>query len=192
MKTLRSVVVLVLALALSAPVLAADYQAGFDAYDRGDYATALKEWRPLAGQGVAEAQFLLGQLYHQGKGMPQDYTGAEYWYSKAARQGNAMGQLGLGSMYAYGNGVPQNYTEAVKWYRKSANQGEIVAQSILGVMYEEGNGLPQDFVLAHMWFNLVAGSGGAVARTARDLVARKMTPEQIAEAERLAREWKPK
>ncbi len=76
MRALRGVIVLVLALALSAPVLAADYQAGVDAADRGDYAAALEEWLPLAEQGDAAAQISLGVMYEYGEGVTQDYAEA--------------------------------------------------------------------------------------------------------------------
>jgi len=88
MRALRGVVVLVLALALSAPVLAADYDAGWEAYSRGDYATALKEWRPLAQQGDADAQYNLGVMYYEGKGVPQDYVQAYMWFNLAASRGD--------------------------------------------------------------------------------------------------------
>ena len=161
MKTLRSVAVLVLALALSAPVFAADFQAGGAAYDHGDYATALKEWQPLAEQGKADAQ------------------------------------LGLGAMYFYGRGAPQDYAEAVKWYRLAAEQGQADAQIALGFMYYFGHGVPQDYVQAHMWYSLAAersspGEDRDQLISYRDEVEAKMSPDQVAEAQRLAREWKPK
>ncbi len=96
-----------------------DFDPGMEAYERGDYATALKEWRPLAEQGDADAQFNLG------------------------------------------------------------------------VMYRIGQGVPEDFVRAHMWANLAAAQGDELARINRDRLTEQMTPVQLAEAQRLAREWKP-
>ncbi len=98
----------------------ADFKAGVEAYDRGDYATALTEFRPVAQQGNADAQF------------------------------------------------------------------------ILGVMYSKGQGVPQDDVQAHMWLSLAAAQSKESYRKSRDILAKQMTPAQIAEAQRLAREWKPK
>ena len=95
-------------------------------------------------------------------------------------------------MYANGQGVPQDYAEALKWYRLAAMQGHGPAQQNLGVMYVLGQGVPQDYVQAHIWFNLAAANGANAAGTYRDRIAPKMTPEQIALAQRLAREWKPK
>ncbi len=123
MRAFRAAVVLVLALALPAPVLAADLEAGVEAYDRGDYATALKEWRPLADQGDAKAQFYLGNMYLYGEGVPQNYAEAMKWFRLSAVQGFVGAQYWLGGMYDRGEGVPQDYAEAVKWYRLAAEQG---------------------------------------------------------------------
>jgi len=114
----------------------------------------------------------------------------------AAEQGQASAQYNLGVMYDNGQGVPQDYKEAVRWFRVAAEQGHASAQNNLGFMYSEGQGVPQDFIQAHLWYNLAASSRtGDDRETAvknRDLLAEKMTAEQIAEAQRLAREWKPK
>ncbi len=113
-------ILLALVVVLVAAPAWADFEAGMEAYDRGDYATALKEWRPLAEQGDANAQF------------------------------------NLGSMYEYGEGVPQ------------------------------------DDVQARMWLNLAAAQGNELARINRDRLTEQMTPAELADAQRLAREWKPK
>ena len=110
----------------------------------------------------------------------------------AAEQGDADAQFMLGGAYYEGKGVTKDHAEAVKWYRKAADQGEADAQIKLGVAYYFGQGVPQDYVEAHKWLNLSAAAGGTKAGELRDLVAEKMTPEQVAEAQRLAREWKPK
>jgi TPR repeat protein len=94
--------------------------------------------------------------------------------------------------------VLQDYAQAQMWLRKGAEQGNSLAQSTLGFLYQTGKGVPQDFVQAHMWYNLSASDSQFAHETdetsarMRDLVAAKMTPDQIAEAQRLAREWKPK
>ena len=98
----------------------ADWDKGVTAYQNGDYATALKEWTPLAEQGNAYAQFNLGLMYKYGDGVPQDYSTAVKWYTLSAEQGNATAQSNLGLMYANGNGVPQDYKTAVKWLKLSA------------------------------------------------------------------------
>ncbi len=87
--------------------------------------------------------------------------------------------------------------KALQWYRKAAEQGEVTAQYNLGVMYDNGQGVPQDYAQAHMWYNLAAsrfppGENRDIAVNNRDVVAERMTPAQIAEAQKLAREWRPK
>ncbi len=131
----------------------ADYRAGAKAYTLGDYATAFKEWRPLAEQGDATAQY------------------------------------SLGTMYRHGQGVPQDDAQARGWYLKAAEQGYVFAQAALGLIYQHGQGVLQDYVQAHMWFNLTAAQGYKYALELRSIIAKHMTPEQIAEAQRLAREW---
>ena len=152
-----------------------------------------------AEQGEVKAQANLGQMYSDGRGVPQDYATAAAWFRKAAEQCSDRAQLKLGFMYYEGRGVPQDYAAAVSWYRRAAEQGEVRTQHNLGSMYANGQGVPQDYVQAHMWFNLASSRYEAsdkedLAQVVknRDLVASKMTPAQIAEAQRLAREWKPK
>ncbi len=109
-----------------------------------------------------------------------------------AEQGDAGVQFILGSMYENGEGVPQDDAQAIRWYRRAAAQGLAEPQSILGRRYENGKGVPKDYVQAHMWLSRAAAQGDERARKARDRLAKKMTPAQLAEAQRLAREWKPK
>jgi uncharacterized protein len=102
-------------------------------------------------------------------------------------------------MYNEGRGVPVDYAEAVKWSRKAADQGNATGQYALGFMYANGRGVPRDYVQAHKWWTIAASANEEESRDARDNaihgladVAARMTPEQIAEAQKLAREWKPK
>jgi len=139
------------------------FEDAVDAYKRRDYATAFRLMKPLAENG----------------------------------NGNAPTNLGF--MYFSGQGVRKNSAEAVKCYRRAAKQGYATAQFNFGVMYKAGKDVPKDYVLAHLWFNLAAwrfpeskSKDREDADTLRDLVASKMTPAQIAEAQRLAREWRPK
>ena len=137
-------------------------------------------------------------MYENGEGVPQDYAEAVKWYRRAAEQGYAVAQNNLGSMYYNGTGVPQDYAEAVKWYRRAVEQGYALAQSNLGFMYEDGTGAPQDYVRAHMWFNLAASrflatekESREIAQQGRDRVAQLLSPEALARAQRMAREWRP-
>jgi TPR repeat protein len=170
----------------------ADYQAGMDANNRGDYATALREWRPLAEQGHAVAQYSLGLLYANGQGVPKDDAQARQWYEKSAAQGRADAQVNLGILYDYGRGVPQDFKKAVYWYRLSANQGNDLAQRQLGLLYERGDGVQKDYVEAYMRYSLGAANGATRGAMLRDALAKQMTPDQIDEAHKRAREWKPK
>ena len=185
---------LLLALALigptmwSGPVLAQNYDKGYEAYDRGDYATAFQEWRPLAERGDAIAQYNIGVMYTEGTGVPQDYAEAIRWYRMATDQGYPFAQIALGRMYGVGLGVSKDYVEAMKWYRLAAEQGEAYAQFILSAGYAVGEGVIQDDVIAHMWANLGAALGNEDALKTRDAMAERLTPEQLAEAQRLARE----
>ena len=162
-----------------------------------DYAEAAKWFHKAADQGGADATILfnLGQMYYNGAGVIQNYAEAAKWFRKAADKGSAEAQFNLGVMYAQGEGVVRNNAEAVKLYLKAAEQGDADAQVNLGGVYFRGEGVTQDYIQSYMWFNLSSISlkdkkGEAVAAL-RDTVAKKMTPQQIAEAQRLTRRWKP-
>jgi TPR repeat protein len=157
-----------------------------------DYAAAAGWWRKAADQGDASAQVRLGIMYEQGQGVPRDYAAAVSWFRKAADQGDAGAQYGLGNMYVFGEGVRQDYAAATSWFRKAADQGHASAQYGLGYSYGNGQGVPQDYVSAYMWFNLAAAGGGKDAARERDVLAAKMTPAQIAEAQGRAAEWRPR
>jgi len=181
-------------LLVGASPVSADLSACVHATEQEDWAAALQECRPLAAQGSAEAQFFVGFMYANGRGLPQDLAEAVRWYRRAAEQGDVAAQFALGVAYLRGQGVPQDYAEAVDWYRRAAEQGDPEAQINLGGMFGAGQGVPQDYVSAHMWYNIAASrlqSGAArdMAVKNRDLIAGKMTPAQVAEAQRLAREW---
>jgi len=159
-----------------------------------NYAEALKWYRLAANQGYADAQKELGHMYVVGHGMPENDAEAAKWFRKAAEQGNENAQWFLGSMYANAQGVPQNYAEAIKWLTLAADKGYAPAQLSLGARYADGDGAPQDYVRAYTWFNLSAAQGGLQSQEAekrRGIIAQRMTPEQIAEAQKLTREWKP-
>ena len=168
-----------------------DFQDGVDAVQRQDYKTAYKLWLPLAEQGNAKVQALLGFMYYKGQGVPQDYQEAVKWYRLSAEQGDAQAQYNLALKYDKGQGVPQDYKEAVKWYRLSAEQGIAQAQYTLGVMYVIGKGVPQDYVLAHMWSNLSSSNGVKNGTEGRNMAEKKMSPSQIEKAQEMARNWKP-
>ena len=141
-------------------------------------------------------QFNLGGMYRDGRGVQQNYAEALKWFRKAADQGYDSAQASLGFMHERGQGVLQDYVEAGKWYRKAAEQGNGSAQADLGLLYSYSKGVPQDYVQAYMWLNL-AGPQFTDKKDhdrvikIRDWIASKMTPAQIAEAQRLARVFVP-
>ena len=188
MRTLIIIPVLLFSLFLGASSYSADFNKGLTAAQSGDFATALKEWKPLAEEGNAAAQNNLGLMYHNGWGVPQDYKEAVYWYRLAVEQGYAIAQYNLGLMYEKGKGVPQDDKEAVRLYRLAAEQGYADALGNLGVMYVFGKGVTKDFVYAHMWGNIALMNGNERGASVRGHVAEKMTSSQIEEAQRLARE----
>lgn len=175
-----------LLLLLAAPTLV---HAGFDqasaAFDRGDYATALKELKPLAEKGDARSEYAMGVMAENGFGMPKDLKQAAGWYRKAAEQGNTDAQFNLGAMYEHGIGMPANYAEAARWYRPAAEAGDIDALSNLGVLYEKGLGVQQDKVLALALYNVsVALDSNKDGRAAanRQGLANRMSLDDVQKA----------
>ena len=154
MRTIFAFVVLSLLVASGA--LAFDFAAGLTAYQQGDFVTAAKEWRQLADQGDSSAQFNLGLLYYDGKGVPQDYT------------------------------------EAANWFRRAAEQDYEKAEHNLGAMYGSGKGVKRDYIQAYKWLNICAGKGDSGCASQRDLIAKKLKPGQVSQAQRLSTEFTPK
>ena len=163
---------------------------GANAMSRRNKLIGLLAGSRLAAAFVSVAQFVIVPLKHFADGL---LTGDDpvKEFKLLAEKGDATAQYNLGVMYFKGEGVPPDSKEAVMWFRKAAEQGDANSQSILGGMYREGEGVTKDYVLAHMWYNLAATQGNEFGKLTRDLIAQSMTPDQIAEAQRLAREWKP-
>jgi len=154
MRVTRLSVSVVISVLFSGNAIAGALEDCAAAYDRQDYAEAVRLCRPLTEHGDARAQTSLGGMYYNGQGVKRDYA------------------------------------EAAKWVRKAAEQGYTPAQADLGVMYWNGQGVPRDAVLAYMWLNLAAAQEPDAVEK-RDVAASQMTSDEIAEAQRLAREWKP-
>jgi TPR repeat protein len=187
------------------------YDGGFGLRGLGpkqDYAEAVRWYKKAAEQGLAHAQFNLGTMYDKGDGVAQDHAEAVKWYRVAAVQGFWKAQYNLALKYDKGQGVAQDHTEAAKLFRQAADRGFYKAQFNLGVKYITGRGVAQDYVQALMWITLAAAQvansfrwdeNDSRARDScekkcinlRDKIADKINPTQIAEAQRLAREWKP-
>ena len=163
MRRLAAAVMLIISLLVSGLAIAGPSEDAKQAYDRGDYKTAYRLNKSLAERGSPVAQSNLGLMYYHSRGVSQDYA------------------------------------EAMKWFRKAADQGDADSQYSLGLMYAIGKGVPQDYVLAYMWLNLASTRDSAWEKEKRDKaeenrknLASKLTPAQIADAQKLAREWKLK
>jgi TPR repeat protein len=170
--------------------------AGHAEYQRGNYAAALQHLRPLAEQGDVRAQYTLGLMYYHGRGVPRNDPEAMRWLRLAADQGHAPAQFNLGVMFSEGHGAAKNEAEAVRWYRLAAEQGNPEAQYNLGLAYAKGDGIAQSYVDGHLWFSLAAERFSKseprsyeLAVRNRNLIAAKMTSEEIAVAQKLARQW---
>ncbi|MBS1138133.1 MAG: sel1 repeat family protein [Proteobacteria bacterium] len=188
---------LAIAAALGAPAAAGPLEDANDAYREKAYAKAAELWRPLAEKGDAEAQYSLGTLYAEGKGVEQNDATAFLWFQRAAHQGVAAAQYNVGATYATGAGIGKSDVDAARWFRRAADQGMAFAQLNLGLLYAAGNGVPQDDVEAYKWLELAFAGlppGGPrmdVARAMTDVSA-KMTREQLIEAKRRQRAWQVK
>ena len=144
-------------------------------------------WAGMLAPGAASAQALAACL-DRNRGLATRIDNCR----TAAKQGHVEAQVGLGLLYYHGLGVDKDYAEAMRWYRLAAEQGHHNAQVQLGVMYYYGvhyYGLPSDYVRAYMWLSLTASRGHELSRNMLDELKKRLTPEQIAEAERMAREW---
>ena len=156
-----------LVLSTQALTLHADYQAGLDAYQQGDYDTALGEWLTVARSPPgevhpaiqSEACYAIAMLFWTGQGVPQDTAVAAGWLEQAARLHHAGAQTKLGFLYSSGQGVQQSDFEALKWFLMAANQGDADAQFNLGVLYREGIGVPANGTEALKWFREAASNG---------------------------------
>jgi TPR repeat protein len=150
---------------------------------------AVKWWRHAAEQGEAAAQYMLGLCYCNAQGVPQDYAEAAEWYHKAAEQGDAHAQSKLGDAYYIGVGVTADHFEAAKWYTEAAEQGVASAQRHLGIMYGLGQGVPRDYTEAYKWYTLAADQHDNNAVHNRDSISGSMTSSEIADGQRLSREF---
>ena len=178
---------LTLSLLLASGVaVAADYDTGLKAYESGDFKTALADWTPLAEQGHSLSQHMLGVMYEYGYGVSESNKTAAEWYAKSAEQGFAYAQSALATLYENGDGVPKNNRRAAKWFTKSAKQGFSIAQVRLGYIYQTGKGVFKDYLRAYMWFNLAAYNGYTAINRVKDLLAKQMTPADIAKAQEMS------
>ncbi len=180
---------------LTTPAAATPLEDGYAAYRAMDFGKAAEIWQPLAEAGDPTAQYLLGNLFADGKGVARDDAAAFKWFRRAADQGNAAAQYNVAASYAAGVGVPKSDVEAAGWFRRAAEQGMPVAQLNLGLLHASGTGVAKDNVEALKWFEIAfrgLPAGGArmdVARAMTDVSA-NMSEDEIMDARRRARDWK--
>jgi len=195
-QSLRSIISgIALALILTGPAFAGpteDAEAAYAADQKGDFATAMRLYQSAAAGGNAYGMYSVGLMYFDGKGVPRSYVNAMKWYKQGAEKGYPQAQHAMGSMYEQGQGVKRDMAEAAKWYNMSANQGYTMSQNSLGILYTTGDGaVPPNLVQAYFWFTLAGKEDASAATRAQRLKAR-LKPEQLAEAEKLIKEFKPK
>ena len=179
---------IVFLMSLSPVAVLADYQDGRDAFDRGDYSTALKEFEILVKQNDPRGQYALAVMYDIGEGVLQSSKEAVKYYRLAAAQGFANAQNNLGVAYDRGEGVGTDYKEAMKWYLLAAERGNKDAPNNIGVLHMIGFGVPRSFAKAYTWF-AIAGAGDSEAISNKNFVKKRLTPEQLVESQRRADEW---
>ena len=189
MRVLVKLVILALFLFAPALVLAEDLQKGLQAYDMGDYETALAQCLPLAEAGDAGAQFCVGRMYGNGFGVGMDDAEALKWYGLAAAEGHPEAQFNLGVMYANGWGVDMNDAEAAKLYRQAAENGWACAQRSLAYVISRGIGTEENRRDAYMWYYIAAELGDTASVSNRDEIADELSQEEVQTAQGLAQKW---
>ena len=167
----------------------ADFESGGEAYKRGDYETAAKEFLPLAENGDHRAMYALGSMYAAGHGVPMDLDEAFKWFQEAAKYGRPDAEYKLGLMYIKGLGVPKDYKMAIRWFGRSAKKGYGDAQYRVGQMYMEGLGVEKNYIKAYAWSYVALAQGIADAKSTMDIAKENLQPEQLEEAESLAKTY---
>lgn len=189
---------LVIAIVLIGPAaVRADFESGMAAFEARDYAGAFRELRPIAEQGDSRAQTILGVMYRTGLlGFP-DYELGARWFRSASDLGDPEADYNLGLMYFQGETIPPGANSsqesllaaAVQHFSRAAAQGHAGSQLYMGHLTAEGIGTDRDPVEAYKWYQLAAWQRNSLAVAARERLAAKMSPVQIAEAKELARDW---
>ena len=185
----RFPLMVLLMLGLLAGEASADFNAGYTAYEKNDYATALKEWLPAAKKGDPYAQHMLGFLYAHGRGVVIDPAKAVAWWEKAARQGFAPAQFTLGMLYRRGLGLKRDLAKASTWIGRAADAGYPDAQHAFGIMHVTGEGVTSDLSTAFMWLDLAADTRGLPSGTFWPDIDKYLTPTQRLEADQLKKNW---
>jgi hypothetical protein len=164
---------------------------GVEAYEAGDYATALKEFLPLARKGQVSAEAAVGQMYFEGKGVAADPKEAAKWLEPAAQGGNARAQFLLGKLYLSGEGVAADPAKAASLSKAAADQGLPNAQVDICALYYQGVGVPKDLVQAYLYATLAARQGDDDGKNILELLTEDMKPDQVAKGDAAVQAWKP-
>jgi uncharacterized protein len=180
----------ILGLAWALPARA-DANSGFAAYERGDYATAFKEFLPLAEGGQASAQAAIGQMYLDGHGVEKDAAAAAHWLERAALGGNARAQAQIGTMYLIGEGVAADPVKAAHFTELAAGNDVARAQVDIAAMYYQGVGVAPDKTKAYFYALLAARQGNQEGEGLVQLVGAELSPSDRARAEAEAQSWQP-
>jgi len=155
-------------------------------------ANAFKWWLMAAQQEHLEAQHNIGIAYLDGEGVAKDEVQAFSWIRKSADQGRLEWQYLLGVMHFKGQGTPKNNVEAVRWFMRAAECGLSAAQHSIGALYYEGIGVPKDDVISYKWLLLAAAQGNETSKGYAKMLEGVLTPNQLAEGQRMAREFQPR
>ena len=166
-----------------------DFNDGLAAYEKGDYKTALREWRPAAEKGDPHAQHMMGFLYANGRAVPIRPELTFKWWTRAADQGFAPAQYTLGTLYRQGMGVKRDLGKAAHWIGRAADAGYPNAQYDYGVMHATGEGVETDLSTAFMWLDLAADTKGMEPGAFWDNIDKLLTPAQRLEADQLKKTW---
>lgn len=190
----RAVFFLLGVLLMAADAVADDFDDGMAAYGKHDYAKAIARFRDAAEQGSDRAQYALAAMYHEGEGVPRNHEAAAYWYTKAAQRGVVQAQYWLCIMYREAMGVPRDYAESLYWCTRAAENGSADAQFAVGQYYFDGlgYGYKRDYLQSYIWYSRASAQGNEEARSMIETLESEMTPLQVDEAQRLARDWKPR
>lgn len=170
------------------------FKVGMDAYQKGDFSTAIKEFQPTAKQGDVESQWLLGSSYANAnkpnKPLPQQFNNALKWFKAAAEQGHVRAMLDIGLLYMFYQ-EEKDSLSAVLWIQRAAEHNNAEAQFLLGLMYFSGDSMSKDYTRAYMWWILAAEKGHLIAKQMLQKSLDVITTNQISEAKQMAQKWKP-
>ena len=181
--------VLLAAALIAGPTAMAQVQKGMEAYDMGDYETAMAECLPAAEAGDPIGQFCIGRMYANGFGVAMDDALALQWYGMAAEQGHAEALYNLGVMHANGWGVPMDDAAAAEFFTKAAELGSALAQMSLANLCQSGRGIERDIVAAYKWYAIADELGHMSAYFKLDELAPELTEEERLLAEESAAAW---